>query len=231
MKKKHKSMPLPRIETAVVQPTTNKWDFRFSRRWGLAPWRLVEVYRRFRDTCCFHHQGYHHSDDGSFNHFLTSVSFYQTSRRNSQEDSHLHMSSKLYWLSYFTSTWKSCIRTEVTKDVWCPASWLTCPNFHLLRSGCPVAMHANHVSPASTRRDLHIQSATHTLARLSVTDNTLATASNYNKFYLLINTALESPSQYYHHRKIHSPLEHYNKIHLWTVKDSWGAYVPGLNLS
>jgi hypothetical protein len=25
--------------------------------WVLAPWSLVEAYRRFRGTCCLHHQG------------------------------------------------------------------------------------------------------------------------------------------------------------------------------
>jgi hypothetical protein len=30
--------------------------------WVVAPCSLVEVHRRFRGTCCLHHQG-HHSDD------------------------------------------------------------------------------------------------------------------------------------------------------------------------
>jgi hypothetical protein len=37
--------------------------------WFVAPFSLVEVYRRFRGTCCLHHQGY------------------QTTRANNPEDS------------------------------------------------------------------------------------------------------------------------------------------------
>jgi hypothetical protein len=68
-----------------------------------------------------------------------------------------------------------------------------CPHFHLLRWGCPLALYAVHASPASTRRDPNIQSTAHTPAHLSVTDNSLATASNYNKFCLIINIRVESP--------------------------------------
>jgi hypothetical protein len=59
-----------------------------------------------------------------------------------------------------------------------------------------TALYAAHAPPTSTRRDPHIQSTAHTLDHLGVTDNTLATASNYNKFYLLINVTVESPSYY-----------------------------------
>jgi hypothetical protein len=47
--------------------------------WVVAPCSLVEVYRRFRDVCCLHHQG----DE--------SVNFYETSRCNNQEDIHLQL--------------------------------------------------------------------------------------------------------------------------------------------
>jgi hypothetical protein len=49
--------------------------------WVVVPRSLVEVYRRFRGACCFHHQG----DVTS----KTSVNFYQTTRRNNPENSHL----------------------------------------------------------------------------------------------------------------------------------------------
>jgi proteasome lid subunit RPN8/RPN11 len=44
---------------------------------GVAPCSLVEVYRRFRDACCLHHQGDHQPE--------TSVNFYQTTRRNNPQ--------------------------------------------------------------------------------------------------------------------------------------------------
>jgi hypothetical protein len=50
--------------------------------WDVAPCSLVEVYRSFRGVCC-------RPDDGGSKH-LTSVTFYQTTRRNIPEDSHLH---------------------------------------------------------------------------------------------------------------------------------------------
>jgi hypothetical protein len=59
--------------------------------WVVAPCSMVEVYRRFRGSCCLHHQG----DDVSYlmmeaaSTSETSVNFYQTTRRNNPEDSHL----------------------------------------------------------------------------------------------------------------------------------------------
>jgi hypothetical protein len=61
--------------------------------WVVAPSILVEVYRSFRGACCFHHQ-----DDRLLVALMmeaastskTSVNFYQTTRRNTPEDSHLH---------------------------------------------------------------------------------------------------------------------------------------------
>jgi hypothetical protein len=58
--------------------------------WAAAPRSLVEAYRRFRGICCLYHQGYHrHNHDGGSKHLWTSVNFYQTTRRNTPEDSHL----------------------------------------------------------------------------------------------------------------------------------------------
>jgi hypothetical protein len=45
--------------------------------WFVAPFSLVEVYRRFRCACCLHHQ------------IEKSVNFYQTTRRNIPEEIHL----------------------------------------------------------------------------------------------------------------------------------------------
>jgi hypothetical protein len=63
---------------------------------NVAPCSLVEVYRRFRGACCLHHQG-----DESLVALMmeaastseTSVNFYQTTRCNTPEDSHLHTRS------------------------------------------------------------------------------------------------------------------------------------------
>jgi hypothetical protein len=64
--------------------------------WDVAPYSLVDVYRRFRGTCCFHHQG-----GNVYQTFIalmmeaastseTSVNFYQTTRHNNPEDSHFY---------------------------------------------------------------------------------------------------------------------------------------------
>jgi hypothetical protein len=48
--------------------------------WVVAPCSLVEVYLRFRDTCCLHHQGHEyllHSPDDASSISETSVDFYQ----------------------------------------------------------------------------------------------------------------------------------------------------------
>jgi hypothetical protein len=51
--------------------------------WVAAPCSLVEVYQRFRDPCCLHHQG------TAARTSETLVNFYQTIRRYNREDSHL----------------------------------------------------------------------------------------------------------------------------------------------
>jgi hypothetical protein len=48
--------------------------------WVVASCTLVEVYRHFGGACCFNHQGV----------ALMSANFYQTTRRNNPEVSHLH---------------------------------------------------------------------------------------------------------------------------------------------
>jgi hypothetical protein len=52
--------------------------------WIVAACSLVGFYRRFRGSCCLHHQGDDHPETSE-----TSVNFYQTTRRNNPEDSHL----------------------------------------------------------------------------------------------------------------------------------------------
>jgi hypothetical protein len=47
--------------------------------WVVAPCSLVEIDRRFRGASCLHHQGDQRPDDAGSS---TSVSFYQTTRRN-----------------------------------------------------------------------------------------------------------------------------------------------------
>jgi hypothetical protein len=76
--------------------------------WVVAPCRLVEVYRRFRDASCLYHQG----DDRPASIIAlmmeaastseTSVNFYQTTRRYNPEDSHLHTRRRENLKSYNT---------------------------------------------------------------------------------------------------------------------------------
>jgi hypothetical protein len=64
--------------------------------WVVVPCRLVEVYQRFRGTCCLHYQG----DETSARTSETLVNFYQTTRRYNPEDSHLHTHSRENLESY-----------------------------------------------------------------------------------------------------------------------------------
>jgi hypothetical protein len=64
--------------------------FKMTVLWVVAPCSLVKFYRRFRRVCCLHHQG----DDLMIEAASTSeasVIFYQTTRRDNPEDSHLHI--------------------------------------------------------------------------------------------------------------------------------------------
>jgi hypothetical protein len=73
--------------------------------WVVALCSLEEVYGRFRDTCCLHHQSdewLKFTDVSEIRAAIialmmeaassseTSVNFYQTTRGNNLEDSHLH---------------------------------------------------------------------------------------------------------------------------------------------
>jgi hypothetical protein len=54
--------------------------------WVVALPRLVELYRLFRGACCLHHQNMMEAASTS----ETSVKFYNTTRRNNPEGSHLY---------------------------------------------------------------------------------------------------------------------------------------------
>jgi hypothetical protein len=58
--------------------------------WDVALCSVVEVYGRFRGTCCLHHQGDECLMTEAASISETSVNFYQTTRRYNPEDSHLH---------------------------------------------------------------------------------------------------------------------------------------------
>jgi hypothetical protein len=64
------------VLTAASMKMTVFWDFEQCS--------LVEVYQRFRGACCLNHQGKAASVSE------TSGNFYQTTRCNNPEDSHLH---------------------------------------------------------------------------------------------------------------------------------------------
>jgi glycyl-tRNA synthetase alpha subunit len=55
--------------------------------WDVTPCSLVEVYRSFIGACCLHHQALMMEAVSTSE---TSVNFYQTTRGNIPEDSHLH---------------------------------------------------------------------------------------------------------------------------------------------
>jgi hypothetical protein len=68
--------------------------------WDVAPCSVVEIDRRFRDAYCLYH--HRHVDPSTIKAMMmeaestseTSVSFYQTTRLNIPEDSHLHASHR-----------------------------------------------------------------------------------------------------------------------------------------
>jgi hypothetical protein len=68
--------------------------------WVIAPCRLVEVYQRLRGAFCLHHQGEAASS------YKTSINFYQTTRSNNPEDSHLHTRHR----ENLKSHWLSCLK-------------------------------------------------------------------------------------------------------------------------
>jgi hypothetical protein len=81
---------------------------------------LVKVYRRFRDTCCSHHQGdgSHHPDDGG-SKYLWNVSKrlpdYTVLQTRRQPSSYSQPSERQILQSVYPSTGKSYFQTLVSK--------------------------------------------------------------------------------------------------------------------
>jgi hypothetical protein len=66
-------------------------DYDHDSLWDFAPYTLVETARYLRRlSSCLHHQGDYLMTEAA-NTSETSVNFYQTTRRNNPEDSHLHI--------------------------------------------------------------------------------------------------------------------------------------------
>jgi hypothetical protein len=61
--------------------------------WDVAPCNVVEIGRRFRGAYCFHHHGLLMAISTS----ETSVNFYETTRCNIPEDSHIHTRHVRTW--------------------------------------------------------------------------------------------------------------------------------------
>jgi hypothetical protein len=55
----------------------------------VAPFRLIEVHRRFRDACCLYHHGGDEVPETASTSKMSVIS-YQSTRRNNPEGSHLH---------------------------------------------------------------------------------------------------------------------------------------------
>jgi hypothetical protein len=69
--------------------------------WDVAPCSLVEIFRRFRGACCLHHLG----DEKAAGTSETSVDFYQSTRHNIPEDSHLHTRRRENLKSHLGYSW------------------------------------------------------------------------------------------------------------------------------
>jgi hypothetical protein len=72
---------------AVSQSFWTSCNSKMAVFWDVTPSSLVEVFRRFRGACCHQHE----NDTETVSTSETSVNFYQTTRRNIPEDSHLQM--------------------------------------------------------------------------------------------------------------------------------------------
>jgi hypothetical protein len=73
----------PRVSFEVLTAASMK----MAVFWVAATCGLVKVYRCFRGACCFRHRPYDEATSTS----ETSVNFYQSTQRNTTEDSHLGM--------------------------------------------------------------------------------------------------------------------------------------------
>jgi hypothetical protein len=63
------NLPNYRLQWILVKFGTGRTlKFNMAVFWVIAPYSLVEVYRRFRGACCLHHQGDGRCDDGGSKH-------------------------------------------------------------------------------------------------------------------------------------------------------------------
>jgi hypothetical protein len=76
--------------------------------WVVAPCSVVEVYRRFRDSCCKAIALMMEAVSTS----ETSVNFYHTTRRNSPEDGHLQ--DLLQWSTHVLSEFLAILHATLT---------------------------------------------------------------------------------------------------------------------
>jgi hypothetical protein len=84
-------------QNLALKHLQSTWDFRLSRAASMEVtvfWDLVSC--SLAETCCLHHQGDHHRDDGAVKHLWDVINFYQTTRHYISEDSHLHLQSRFF---------------------------------------------------------------------------------------------------------------------------------------
>jgi hypothetical protein len=99
--------------------------------WVVAPCSLVDVNHRFRGTYCL----YHHGDElQAASTSDTLVNFYQTTRRNNPEDSHLHTRRRENLKSHFII----CVHIKWTSR---PMKYVNWPRALLLNTECTHEMY------------------------------------------------------------------------------------------
>jgi hypothetical protein len=84
--------------------------------WVITPCSLVEVYQRFRGTCCLHYQGLNAACEAASNS-ETLVNFYQTTRHYNPEDSNLLIHNSFRNLSLLGDLKILVIRKEYFSNV------------------------------------------------------------------------------------------------------------------
>jgi hypothetical protein len=78
-----------KIQTEVGFEVLMVMSMKIAVFWVVAPYSLVEVYQRFRGTCCLHHQALIALMMEAASTSETSVNFYKTTWHYNPEDSHL----------------------------------------------------------------------------------------------------------------------------------------------
>jgi hypothetical protein len=86
-----------------ILPEKMKYSLKMAVFWDVAPCNLVKIGRRFRDAFWIHHQG-----ESPLNLWIPemSVSFYEITRRNISEDSHLHIRRRENLKSHWSTAMK-----------------------------------------------------------------------------------------------------------------------------